>query len=307
MEKVLSGKPISILLNKAIVKIVNELNLKPKMLLIQIGSDPASSYYVNSIINAGAKLGCNIELFSMPKDTTQQALLTVLHNANKDRDVHGIMIQKPLPKEIDENAVNLAINPEKDLDALHPVNLGKILLETDGFIPCTPAAVYYTMKYYGIDPQGKHLVILGRSNVVGKPLANMMLWKRTFANATVTICHSRSQDLSTFTRQADILVAAIGKALFVTSDMIKPNSILIDVGINEAKKEDGSSEYVGDINYVDCYDKVLAITPVPGGIGRITTSLLMLNLVKASLNAVGSNKNIDEYIDLIFSENKKEL
>ena len=213
------------------------------------------------------------------------------------------MIQKPLPKSFSDTLINESVNPDKDLDALNPLNLGKIMMESDGFLPCTPAAVYYTMKYYGINPEGQKLVILGRSNVVGKPLANMLLWKKM--NATVTVCHSRTRDLAEICREADILISAIGVANFVTVDMVKKSTILLDVGINEITDATGKAVYVGDMDYNALYDKSLAITPVPGGIGRITTSLLYLNLVKACLLSQGINKSIDEYIDIIFSENHK--
>jgi methylenetetrahydrofolate dehydrogenase (NADP+)/methenyltetrahydrofolate cyclohydrolase len=305
MQKELKGKPIALAINKVSKALIAEHNLKPKMLLIQVGDDPASSYYVQSIITTAGRLGCQAELVTLAADCTQSELIATINAANSDPAVHGIMLQKPLPKSMDDTAVNMQINPDKDIDALHPLNLGKILMEEDGFLPNTPAAVYYTLKYYQIDPMGKNLVILGRSNVVGKPLANMLLWKRDSANATVTVCHSRTQNLAAICQKADILIAAIGKAEFVGADMIKEDAILIDVGINEKKMDDGSVGYVGDIDYKACYDKALAITPVPGGIGRITTSLLYLNLVKANLITEKINKSIDEYINMIFRENQK--
>jgi methylenetetrahydrofolate dehydrogenase (NADP+)/methenyltetrahydrofolate cyclohydrolase len=306
MEKNLSGKPVANLINKASMKLIADFDVKPRMCLIQVGCDPASSYYVQSIISSGAKLGCICELISLDPEATEAELLACIDKANKNPDVHGIMIQKPLPRHINDNKINLAINPAKDLDSLHPVNLGKIMMDADGFLPCTPAAVFYTMQYYDINPQGKNLVIVGRSNVVGKPLANMLLWKKTNANATVTVCHSQTRDLHKITSQADILIAAIGKPRFIQREMIKENCILLDVGINEVVTEDGKSVYVGDIDFYSCADKALAITPVPGGIGRITTSVLYLNLVKACLEQHGVNKSIDEYIALIFSVNHKE-
>ncbi|HPF08813.1 MAG TPA: bifunctional 5,10-methylenetetrahydrofolate dehydrogenase/5,10-methenyltetrahydrofolate cyclohydrolase [Candidatus Cloacimonadota bacterium] len=305
MQKELSGKPISLAINKVSKSLIAEFELKPKMLLVQVGADPASSYYVQSIVNTAGKLGCAAELLSLDSDCSEQDLLQVIGKANLDPQIHGIMIQKPLPKRINDTSINLSINPAKDLDALHPVNLGKILMETDGFVPCTPLAVYYTMKYYGIEATGKKLVILGRSNVVGKPLANMMLWKKV--NATLTVCHSRTANLAQICRDADILISAIGIANFVSEDMVKEKSILLDVGINEITDAEGNSIYVGDIDYNACYEKALAITPVPGGIGRITTSLLFLNLVKAAMMAADINKSVDEYIDIIFSENHKKL
>jgi methylenetetrahydrofolate dehydrogenase (NADP+)/methenyltetrahydrofolate cyclohydrolase len=307
VPKVLSGKAIALAINKVSKSLVAEYDLKPKMLLIQVGDDPASSYYVQSIVNTAAKLGCEAELLALVIDCGQEKLLKIIAEANDNPDIHGIMIQKPLPKDIDDSIINISVSPDKDLDALHPVNLGKILMENEVFLPCTPAAVYYTMRYYGIDPKGKHTVILGRSNVVGKPLANILLWKRPFANATVTICHSQTRNLEQICRSADILISAIGKAHFVKADMIREGSVLIDVGINEIISPDGSSSFVGDVDYDACAKKAGSITPVPGGIGRITTSVLYLNLVKANLMARRINKYVDEIIDVNFSEdhNKK--
>ncbi|MBP7309855.1 MAG: bifunctional 5,10-methylenetetrahydrofolate dehydrogenase/5,10-methenyltetrahydrofolate cyclohydrolase, partial [Candidatus Cloacimonetes bacterium] len=255
---------------------------------------------------SGSKLGCETTLSALPHDATQAQLAALIEAANADPLISGIMLQKPLPRSFDEPFINSLISPDKDLDAIHPLNLGHIMAESDGFLPCTPAAVLFLMKYYGIDPSQGNTVILGRSNVVGKPLANMLLWKKPFANATVTICHSRTPELRRITQNADILIAAIGKPNFINAEMIKENSILIDVGINEVKSPEGKSSFVGDIDYNSCFSKVLAITPVPGGIGRITTSMLYLNLVKASLRSQGINKFIDEYIDLIFSGKQNE-
>jgi len=300
MEKVLNGKPVAQLINRTCSSLIANYGLKPQMVLIQVGDDPASTYYVQSIINSGKKLGCFCQMKILPDNISEQELLAILNEANHNPDVNGIMLQKPLPKHINESKVNSAINPEKDLDCLHPLNLGKIMMEEEGFLPCTPAAVLFCMLYYGIETQGKHIVILGRSNVVGKPLANILLWKRNFANATVTVCHSKTNNLAEFTKEADILITAIGKAEFVTPEMVKENAIILDVGINEIKLANGKSNYVGDVNYNLCYDKALAITPVPGGIGRITTSVLFLNLVDACLKSRNTNKSIDEYIHLIF-------
>ncbi|MDI3503247.1 MAG: methylenetetrahydrofolate dehydrogenase / methenyltetrahydrofolate cyclohydrolase [Candidatus Cloacimonadota bacterium] len=305
MDKILKGKAIAVAINQASKALIEEFDLQPKMRLIQVGEDPASSYYVQSIIKNAAKLGCAVELMSLDKDCSQDELLRIIKVANSDPHIQGIMLQKPLPKRFDDSLINISIHPDKDIDALHPLNLGKILIEEDGFLPNTPAAVFYTLKYYRIDPQGKNLVILGRSNVVGKPLANMLLWKKPYANATVTVCHSRTENLKEICQGADILISAIGRAHFVTPDMIKDGVILIDVGINKFTQADGSISYVGDVDYDACYNKASALTPVPGGVGRITTSLLYLNLVRASLIDRKVNKNVDEYIDLVFNAKRK--
>jgi methylenetetrahydrofolate dehydrogenase (NADP+)/methenyltetrahydrofolate cyclohydrolase len=272
------------------------------MVLIQVGHDPAADYYVQNIIKTGAKLGCQVDPLPLPPDCGQQRLLDEIRRASEDPSIHGIMLQKPLPQDIDDLAAGLAIAPGKDLDGLNPENLGRIVLEADAMVPCTPLGVYATLRHYRIPVQGSRVVIIGRSAIVGKPLANILLWKNVFANATVTVCHSRSRDLGSITRGADILVAAIGRAGFVTAGMIRDGSVLLDVGINEVSTPEGVQSYVGDIDYNGCFDKAMAITPVPGGIGTITTSLLFLNLLKACLAAEGRNKSIDDFLNLIFDD-----
>lgn len=218
----------------------------------------------------------------------------------RDPFIHGIMLQKPLPPQIPDAETGARIDPAKDIDCLNPINLGRIILGQDALLPCTPLAVLCTLRHYRVPVVGKHVVIIGRSAIVGKPLANMLLWKKPWADASVTVCHSRSANLEDITRSADIIVAALGRPAFLKADMIKNNSVLIDVGINEVKKPDGSLGYVGDIDYNSCFDKALAITPVPGGIGSVTTSLLFLNLLKACLGTMGVNKDVDCFLDFIF-------
>ncbi len=305
-NQALVGKPVTALINSASKRLIADYNLSPHMLLIQVGNDPASSYYVQSIIASGAKLGCRVSLEQIPDSIGQDAFIDRIVAANRDNSIHGIMIQKPLPRHLSDAAVNLAIHPDKDVDCIHPINMGKIIMESDGFLPCTPAAVFYLMRYYDINPLGKKVVILGRSNVVGKPLMNILLWKKAFTNATVTVCHSKTANLASITAEADILISAIGLANFVKANMIKDNSVLIDVGINEITDQDGKQQYVGDIDYISCQDKALAITPVPGGVGRVTTSVLFLNLIHANLISMGVNKTIDEYITLIFNANHED-
>jgi len=282
MEKVLSGKPVAAQIRQWTIDFIARERLSPKMLLIQIGEDPASEYYVQSIIRSGNKIGCKIDFCSKPSSTSHEELLNLINVANHDAGIHAIMIQKPLPSHIDENEVNCSIDPRKDIDGIHPENLGKTWLEMDAFVPCTAMAVIETMRYYQIDPAGKNVVLLGRSAVVGKPLAALLLGKNGYGNACLTVCHSRVPNLELHTLQADILISAIGRAEFVKASMIKENCILIDVGINEKINAEGSVSYVGDIDYNSCYDKALAITPVPGGIGSITTSLLLRNLSLAA-------------------------
>ncbi len=302
MEKILSGKPLAKLIQSKIKFLIAQESLQPKMALMQIGEDPASSYYVQNIINIGNKLGCEVLYNQYPADFTQEDLLAILDDANTDPSINGIMIQKPLPPSFDELKIAESINPKKDIDCFHPVNLGRIILEEDGLFPCTPLAVICTLRYYNIEVQGNHIVIIGRSNIVGKPLSNMLLWKKPYANATVTVCHSRSKNIKELTRSADILIAALGRPSFVTEDMIKAESVLIDVGINQITDKDGKQRYVGDIDYNTCFDKAAAITPVPGGIGSVTSSLLFLNLLKTCFTAHNINKSIDDFLNYIFIE-----
>lgn len=302
MEKVLSGKPLASLIRRKIKEIRGQYNLTPRMLLIQSGSDPASTYYVHNIVSSAAKLGCEVSLETLPADISQADLLSLIASANANPAIHGIMLEKPLPGHIDDALAGECIDPAKDIDCLNPVNLGKIILSQDALLPCTPLAVLCTLRYYQVPVAGKHAVIIGRSAIVGKPLANMLLWKKPWADASVTVCHSRSQDLAGITQSADILIAALGQAEFVKAPLIKKNSILIDVGINERITAEAKVTYVGDIDYNSCLDKALAITPVPGGIGSVTTSLLFLNLLKAALGAAGINKTVDDFLDFVFKE-----
>lgn len=302
MEKILSGKPIAARIRKTLNQIIAKNSLTPCMKLIQVGSDPASEFYIKNIVRQGEKLGCRIVLIELPRQASEDELLEHIESANNDSSVHGIMVQKPLPEHIDDNVVGSGISLYKDIDCLNPANLGKIMLQEDGLLPATPFAVLCTMLYYTIPVEGSHVLIIGRSNIVGKPLANMLLWKKNYANASVTVCHSRSRKLSDLTRSADIVIAALGKAEFVSADMIKENCIIIDVGINEKIDAEGNSQYVGDVDYNSCYDKAMAITPVPGGIGSVTTSLLFLNLCKACLAGDGINKSVDDFLALIFND-----
>lgn len=302
METLLSGKPIATLIRGKIKELIAEHGIRPTMQLIQSGHDPASAYYVQNIVSTGTKLGCEVQLHNLPADIGQSELMAIIASANADPAIHGIMLQKPLPRHLDDAQAGESIDPSKDIDCLNPVNLGRIILSQDALTPCTPMAVLCTLRHYKVPVAGKHAVIIGRSAIVGKPLANMLLWKKAWADASVTVCHSRSENLADLTQTADILIAALGRAEFVTADMIKKNSVLIDVGINEKIGADGKTGYVGDIDFNSCAAKALAITPVPGGIGSVTTSLLWLNLLKAALGAQGTNKNIDDFLDFIFRE-----
>ncbi len=306
MSLLLNGKPVADKIKAYLKEQFQTLETPAKMKLIQVKGDPASSYYVQNIIRNGKKLGAVVELVELEEDSTTQELLEIIHDANTDPSVHGIMIQEPLPKHMDVLKVNAAIDPCKDIDALNPVNMGHIMMGINSLTPCTPTAVFATLRYYKIPTQGEHVAIIGRSDVVGKPLANMLLRKAEFADATVTVLHSRSSQLKELTRQADILVAAVGRAGFVTEDMIGENTVIIDVGINEQIDAEGKVSFVGDVDFNACVGKALAITPVPGGIGTITSAILFLNLLRAVKGVQKDNKTIDDFLTLIFVGNHDE-
>jgi methylenetetrahydrofolate dehydrogenase (NADP+)/methenyltetrahydrofolate cyclohydrolase len=252
----------------------------PKLVILQIGDNPASEFYVQNLLKKSQKVGIDAELKKFDTDITQDQFLSEIKKLNEDENVHGIMLQKPFPKGFDDDVITEFINPDKDVDGFHPTNLGKLMLGKDSFVPCTPQAVLEMLRFYKIKTEGKHIVVLGRSNIVGKPLANLLLRKDETGNATVTVCHSRTKDLKNITMQADILIAAIGRARFVKNDMIKQNAVVIDVGVNLIT-EDGKDKYVGDVDFDGCYEKALLITPVPKGVGSVTTSLLLKNVIKA--------------------------
>ena len=275
----LTGKPIAKEIYAQIRSKIEDLNLIPKLVIIMIGEDPAAKYYVQNLEKKGAKVGIIIETKTYGTDITQTEILNQINNLNQDDSIHGIMIQKPLPSHLDESEIVMKLSPKKDMDGFHPMNMGNLILEREGFLPSTPTAVLELLDFYNIETSGKNIVIIGRSNIVGKPLANLLLRKNKTGNATVTICHSRTENLSEITRKADILIAAIGKPFFVIADMIKSNSIVIDVGVNQIEDPERNYRYVGDVDYENCFHKTSAITPVPGGIGTITTAVLLRNVL----------------------------
>lgn len=281
MEKNLKAKPLIKDKYKQLQAEINNLSQPLVMKVIRIGQDPASAFYVQNILNRGKKIGVEVHLDTLEDNTDQEKLMQLIQQYNNDDSVAGIMLQKPLPKGFDEAKINSLISPSKDVDGFHPTNLGKLILDEDGLFPCTATACLTMLDYYNIETSGKNVVVLGRSAIVGKPLANMLLRKDKTGNATVTICHSRTKNLKDITKQSDILIAAIGKANFVSKDFVSDNCIVIDVGINEVIDSEGKATYVGDVAYDDVFDKVSAITPVPGGIGSVTTYELFKNLLKA--------------------------
>ena len=258
--------------------------LQPGLTVVIVGSDPASQVYVGMKEKRARELGFYSQKIEMPATTTQAELLAVIDKLNRDPKVHGILVQSPPPPQIDEQEITLRIDPRKDVDCFHPYNVGKMLIgDTDGFYPCTPYGVMILLERSGIDPAGKHAVVLGRSNIVGKPMMALLVQKAKGANATVTVCHSRTPNIKDYCRQADIIVAAIGKAEFLKGDMVKPGAVVIDVGINRVEDATAKKGYklVGDVAYEEVAAKASWITPVPGGVGPMTIAMLMQNTVKA--------------------------
>ena len=277
MAQIISGKVISAAVKERIVAEVQELKAKgvtPGLAVIIVGNDPASQVYVGSKERTCIELGMYSEKYELPENTTNEELLALVNRLNSDDRIHGILCQLPLPKHLDEKAVIDAIVPEKDVDAFHVQNVGKIMLGDYDFLPCTPAGIMEMLKHSNIDPEGKHCVVIGRSNIVGKPMAMLML----HANATVTICHSRTQNLKEICREADILVAAVGRAKFVTADMVKPDAVVIDVGMNR----DENGKLCDDVDYRNVEPLCSYITPVPGGVGPMTIAMLMQNTLTSA-------------------------
>lgn len=272
----MDGKMVSAKVRGSILEEVNQLKeqgVRPGLAVIIVGEDPASKVYVRNKERACEECGFYSEKYALPEETTQEQLLELIEELNRNPMIDGILCQLPVPKHIDEQAIIDAISPEKDVDAFHPVNVGKIMVGNFDFLPCTPAGVMQLLEEYDIDPKGKNCVVIGRSNIVGKPMAMLLLHK----HGTVTICHSRTQNLKEVCAQADILVAAVGKADFVTADMVKEGAVVIDVGMN---RKDG--KLCGDVCFDAVNEKAAYLTPVPGGVGPMTITMLMKNTLKAA-------------------------
>ena len=254
----------------------------PQLATVLVGDDPASAVYVRNKHQACEKVGFRNQQHTLPATTTQAELLDLVGRLNQDPEVHGILIQLPLPRQIDEQAVLDAVHPLKDVDAFHPENVGLIVQGRPRFLPCTPAGVQVLLRDAGVKVDGAHVVVLGRSEIVGKPMAMILIQKGETANATVTICHSRTQGLADILRTADIVIAAIGRANFVTADMIRPGATVIDVGINRV-----GDKLAGDVDFAAVKEVAGAITPVPGGVGPMTIAMLMRNTLTAAKGQVG--------------------
>jgi methylenetetrahydrofolate dehydrogenase (NADP+)/methenyltetrahydrofolate cyclohydrolase len=263
---------------------LKERDVTPGLAAVLVGDDPASATYVKSKARACQKLGLYSEVIRKAADISQEELVQVVRRLNSDDRIHGILVQSPLPSHMDELSVTLEIDPAKDVDGFHPYNVGMIMIGRPNLIPCTPFGIIKLLQHYEIDPSGKHVVVIGRSNIVGKPVAALLLQKAEMANATVTIAHSRTANLAGITSQADILIAAIGRPAMVTGDMVAEGAVIVDVGINRVKDPDSEKGYrlVGDVAFDQVFPKASFITPVPGGVGPMTIAMLMTNTVTAA-------------------------
>lgn len=277
MEMLLNGKEVAKKIKEDLkleVDQIKEKGIIPKLAVVMVGNNEASKVYVKNKSKACDTIGVEFEEFLLEENTTEEELFELIDRLNEDKNINGILVQAPIPKHLDQNKAFRRIKPEKDVDGFNPINVGDLSIGNDCFISCTPYGVMKILEYYNIELEGKNAVVLGRSNIVGKPMVQCLLSR----NATVTVCHSRTQNIKEITKNADILIAAIGKAKFVTEDMVKEGAIVIDVGINRLD----NGKICGDVDFEAVESKVKAITPVPGGVGPMTIAMLMNNLVKAT-------------------------
>jgi len=275
-------------LKQEIAELKEKHNLVPGLATVLVGEDPASQVYVGQKEKTSLALGIYSERLDLPADTSEEKLLAVIDRLNKDPKIHGILVQLPLPKHIDETRVLYAIDPKKDVDGFHPVNVGKLMIGEPDYLPCTPHGIQQLLLWSGVKVDGAEVVVVGRSNIVGKPIANILLQKKEGANATVTVCHTGTRDISLHTRRADILIVAAGKPRAITADMVKEGVVVIDVGVNRiGKTAEGKAILAGDVDFDAVKEKAKAITPVPGGVGPMTITMLMLNTVRAAKLSAG--------------------
>ncbi|HHT87840.1 MAG TPA: bifunctional methylenetetrahydrofolate dehydrogenase/methenyltetrahydrofolate cyclohydrolase FolD [Clostridiales bacterium] len=277
MVTIIDGKKISTDIKNELKEQVEQLkekNIEVCLCVIQVGADPASTIYVRNKKKACEYIGIKSLSYELPEDTAEEQLIELINELNQRKDVHGILVQLPLPKHIDEDRIIQTISPDKDVDGFHPESVGRLSIGHKGFVSCTPAGVVQLLKRYNIGIEGKECVIIGRSNIVGKPMAMLMLRE----NATVTVCHSKTRNLSEITSRADILIVAIGKPKFITKEYVKQGAVVIDVGMHRNE----NNKLCGDVDYDDVLEKVSAITPVPGGVGPMTIAMLMYNCVLAA-------------------------
>ncbi|MCL2615641.1 MAG: bifunctional methylenetetrahydrofolate dehydrogenase/methenyltetrahydrofolate cyclohydrolase FolD [Dehalococcoidia bacterium] len=292
VAKLISGSEIAAQIRAELCQEISELKARdgfvPGLATILVGDDPASHVYVGSKVKTCQSLGIHSERYDLPTTTSEAELLALLEQLNNAPHINGILVQMPLPKHIDEAKVILSINPDKDVDGFHPISVGRMVIGTPGFLPCTPHGIQVLLERSNVSTSGAEVVVVGRSNIVGKPIANILLQKACGANATVTVCHASTRDIAFHTRRADILIAAIGKPKFITADMVKDGAVVIDVGTNEiGKTHEGKRILAGDVDFDAVKEKACAITPVPGGVGPMTIIMLMSNTVKSAKMAHG--------------------
>jgi methylenetetrahydrofolate dehydrogenase (NADP+)/methenyltetrahydrofolate cyclohydrolase len=275
-------------LKAEIAELKEKHNVVPGLVTVLVGADPASQVYVGQKEKTSKELGIYSERYDLPAETTQEELIKLINKLNKDPKINGILVQLPLPKHLNEEEVLYAIDPKKDVDGFHPVNVGKLMIGEPDYMPCTPAGIQQLLIRSGTQIEGAEVVVVGRSNIVGKPIANILLQKASGANATVTVCHTKSRDISFHTKRADILIVAAGKPKAVTADMVKEGVVVIDVGVNQiGTTAEGKRILAGDVDFDTVKEKAKAITPVPGGVGPMTITMLMLNTVRAAKLAAG--------------------
>jgi methylenetetrahydrofolate dehydrogenase (NADP+) / methenyltetrahydrofolate cyclohydrolase len=290
--KIISGTEVAKEIREELKKEVATLKEKngviPGLVTILVGEDPASISYVTAKQKTSKDLGFYSIQDNQPKDISEDQLLTLIDTYNRDSKINGILVQLPLPKHIDENKVLYALDPKKDVDGFHPINVGKLMIGKADYLPCTPAGIQQLLIRSGVETKGAEVVVVGRSNIVGKPIANILLQKQKGANATVTICHTATRDTAFHTIRADILIVAAGKAKAITADMVKEGAVVIDVGVNRiGMTESGKALLCGDVDFEGVKEKASMITPVPGGVGPMTITMLMMNTVKAAKIAAG--------------------
>ena len=290
--QIISGTEVAKQIREELKQEIDELkekhNLIPGLATVLVGEVPASQVYVGSKVKTCEALGVHSERYDLPADTSQEKLLALIDRLNKDPKIHGILVQLPLPKHLNETKVLYVVDPKKDVDGFHPVNVGKLMIGEPDYLPCTPHGIQQLLIRSGVKTEGAEVVIVGRSNIVGKPIANILLQKKEGANATVTVCHTGTRDLAFHTKRADILIVAAGKPKAVTADMVNEGVVVIDVGVNRVgKSESGKDILVGDVDFDAVKEKAKAITPVPGGVGPMTITMLMLNTVRAAKLAAG--------------------
>lgn len=287
MAEIIDGKQVAADMREELkreVAALREKGIQPGLGVILVGDDPASRSYVTAKEKACEEAGIYSDDNRLPADTSEEALLKVINKMNDDPKIHGILVQLPLPKHIDESRMLRSVKPEKDVDGFHPVNVGKMVLGEKAFLPCTPHGIMKLLEKSGTKTKGRHAVVVGRSNIVGKPVANLLCQKNEHANCTVTICHTGTHDIGYFTKQADILIVAAGRPNTVTADMVKYGAVVIDVGVNRVEDASKKSGFrlVGDVAFEEVAKKASLITPVPGGVGPMTITMLLYNTVESA-------------------------